>query len=380
MVKFKKWIVPLVILSMAEVLAGITLRINVDLLVSYPVLLILTPGLMDLRGNVYGAIGYRLAKALHLGLTSPRIFTKFNLMNTLVGYVISVAATVLLCLMGLCFSFAIGLKAPDAVSLLFIALVSTLLVFVTLTPITTLAIIYLFKHGRDPSSFVATLVTGIGDFLTPATFLAMSYLHEAYTVSSKALFSLIVVLASLGLAAYIARTGEKKNLVENFSSSIIGSAGSSIGGLFLAMAVYIVSENPEIVGILPAFNAVIGAAMGYLGNKLNIDLHIGADKPARSFYTESATGFLATYTSIIGSLVLVIAPFTTEFARLLRVVSAVSTACLAVYLISSTITYFLTIFTFRNGWDPDNVVFPVMTTFVDLTGPVALSTIGRFLL
>ncbi|MEM2343691.1 MAG: hypothetical protein QW659_06370, partial [Sulfolobales archaeon] len=71
-------LISLIVLALIEVFAGLLLRFNVDLLVTYPVLLILIPGLMDLRGDVYGAIGYRFTKGLHLGLTQPRLLTRFN--------------------------------------------------------------------------------------------------------------------------------------------------------------------------------------------------------------------------------------------------------------------------------------------------------------
>jgi len=99
-----KWLVPLVSLGLAEILAGITLRFNVDLLVVYPVLLIITPGLMDLRGDVYGAMGYRLTKALHLGLAQPKYWSRENLVNLATGYVVSIIATSILALIGLVLS------------------------------------------------------------------------------------------------------------------------------------------------------------------------------------------------------------------------------------------------------------------------------------
>lgn len=378
--KLKKWLSPLVTLAIAEVLAGLTLRLNVDLLVSFPVLLILTPGLMDLRGNVYGAIGYRLTKALHLGLTPPNFRSRFNLVNVLVGYVVSTIATIILCLIGVFLSLLTSLRAPDFVSLLFISLISTLVVYLILTPIVTLFIIIIFRHGYDPSSFVATIVTGIGDYATPAVLLLVAYIYDGFSYTLR--FSTIMVLTTLTLLFMVLLIREKqtRDLLENLASSVVASTGSSLGGFVLALSTIFISENPEVLGVLPAFNAVIGAAMGHLGNELNIDLHIGAETPEKSYRNEAIVGFIATYSSIIIALALSTIPLATSYLKVAVVAGVISVSCTMVYLLSTFVTYMLTMVTFKHGWDPDNVVFPIMTTFVDLMGPTILSLIGSFAL
>lgn len=343
-----------------------------DLFIAYPVVLIIIPGLMDLRGDVYGAIGYRLTKGLHLGLTQPKLLTKYNLVNIATGYVNSIVVTFFLCLMGIILSLAIKLSTPDLVSLLFIASFSTLTVFAALTPAITAAIVYLFKRGHDPSPFVAIIVTGIGDVLTPAVLITMAYLHNALPSLLKTLFVIAASVLAATLFAHVVRINEGRDLLENLLSSIIGSSGSSLGGFFLTTAIRFVSENPEVIGVLPAFNAVIGAAMGYLSNSFNIDLHIGVEKPERAFYRKSLVGSIATYTSILIALIATSTSSLLTPLKFLRIALGVTMSCLALYFISAFITYLLTTISFRHGWDPDNIVFPIMTTFVDLMGPVVL--------
>ncbi|MEM4757102.1 MAG: magnesium transporter [Desulfurococcaceae archaeon] len=369
----KEWLIPLITLAMAEALAGLSLKLNIDLLIQYPVLLVLIPGLMDLRGNVYGAVGYRLVKGLHLGLTKPSLFTRFNLINVLTGYVISVIATLFLCLIGTALSHVAGLGAPSPISLLFIASMSTLIVFAILTPFTVLSIIHLYRNGHDPSPFVATIVTGIGDVLTPIALITIAYLHEAFNDMVKALFIIVFISATIISSIYIVRAREHRNLLENLVSSVIASSGSSFGGFFLATMTYVVGENPEVIGVLPAFNAVIGAAMGYLSNSLNIDLHLGVENPRSAFYGKTLVGLAATYASIILALVLTSPSSLLLVFRFIGIITCITISCIAIYSISVVITYLLTTMSFNHGWDPDNLVFPLMTTFVDLTGPIALS-------
>ncbi|MEM4488204.1 MAG: magnesium transporter [Desulfurococcaceae archaeon] len=377
----KRWLTPLLTLTLVEVMVGVTLSVNVNLFVLLPALLILIPGLMDLRGDVYGAIGYRLNKALHLGLAEPRLLTRYNLVNALIGYSISIFTTAFLSAIGMVLSMLVGLNAPEILSLLFIALSSTLAVYIVLVPIVNIIIVNLFRRGHDPSSFVATIVTGIGDFLTPAVLIVVAYLHEALPVAIKLLFLLVVILSLICATVYIVHVKQEKDLLENLVASVTGSTGSSLGGFFLATVVYFISENPEILGVLPAFNAVIGASMGYLGSKLNLILHLKGEKPVKTFYRESVAGFIATYISILLALILVSIPSSIfSLGRILRIMWSVTIAFAAIYSVSATITYFLAILSFHHGWDPDNLVFPIMTTLVDLTGPIALSIISSLIL
>lgn len=356
------------------------LKENVELLVLFPVLLILAPGLMDLRGNVYGAIGYRLVKALHLGFTEPRIATRFNLFNVLTGYVVSIIATLFLVFIGLLLSILLGLGTPEAVSLLFIALQSTVVVYIVLTPVVISTITFLFKRGRDPSPFVATIVTGIGDFLTPATMILVAYLHESIPYLLKLVLITAYIVISIISLHYIYRNKQQRDLFENLVSSVVASTGSSMGGLALALASSFISRNPEILGVVPAFNAVIGAAMGHLGSSLNLDLHLGEEVPWLKYRGELLKGLTASYVSVTLALSLSIAPTPPGAWKSISLYATLTLSSLSVYTLSSIVTYMLTKATFKHGWDPDNVVFPVMTTFVDLMGPITLSTIGALLL
>lgn len=343
-------------------------------------MLILIPGLMDLRGDVYGAIGYRFTKGLHLGLTQPKLITRFNLLNVMTGYVVSITVTLFLCLMGLGLSSVGRFETPDITSLLFIATSSTLVVFAALTPVALTAIAYLFKRGRDPSPFVATIVTGVGDVLTPTALITIAYLHELLSSSVKGLVVVVASCLATLLLTYMVYVREWKDLTENLTSSVIGSSGSSLGGYFLAIMVSFIGENPEVLGVLPAFNAVVGAAMGYLSNSLNIDLHMGLEGSKRTFYRRSLTGSVATCVAVLLALMALSMSPPYIPLRLLRVTLSVTLSCLTLYAISTIITYLLTTISFHHGWDPDNLVFPVMTTFVDLMGPIVLLLISSQLL
>jgi len=365
--RFVGSLIPLLALAVGEVIAGLTLRFNIELLLVYPVLMIVIPGLMDLRGDVYGAIGYRLTTALHIGAAEPRLFTRFNIINTLTGYTVSLITSLELCFMGLVLSYMLNLGSMDPVSLVFIVTTSTIIVFLVLNPIVLASVIMLFKKGVDPSGFVAVVVTGVGDALTPLTLILVSLMHQVISFIVKLLF-VLGVLASLAISyLYLARIHEDKPVKENAVSSIIASSGSSLGGFFAAISIEgLLSRVPEVLGVLPAFNALIGASMGRLGNMLNIELHVKGSANTRRYRRESLLEAIATFISILAAYTVILA---TSGPGMFTVSTlSITISFILVYSLSAVTTFYLTTISFKHGWDPDNVVFPLMTTFADFTG------------
>lgn len=365
-------------LGVGEVLAGLSLQTSVEILTLYPVFLMLIPGLMDLRGDVYGAFGYRLTTALHIGETEPRILSKYNLYNVLISYSVTIIASIIIALLAYIISASLGLSSPDLLTLLFISLASSTIIYLILTPVTTFSIILLFKTGKDPTDFVATIVTGVGDALTPFTFITVSSLFQALSPSSEA-----IIVASLSSVAIVSvlivwRTGGLRTLLENTASSVAASFGSSLGGLSLATRTAILARLPLILGSLPAFNALIGAGMGVLGNSLNVKLHLGVENSLHKYVDDSKTIAIATFVAVLVSMLIVSGLTLTSIQSVGISVLIIGLSFPVLFLISSLLTFYLTQVSFKMGWNPDNLVFPLMTTFVDLNGPLIVSSVASF--
>jgi len=365
-------------LGVGEVLAGLSLQTSVEILTLYPVFLMLIPGLMDLRGDVYGAFGYRLTTALHIGETEPRILSKYNLYNVLISYSVTIIASIIIALLAYIISASLGLSSPDLLTLLFISLASSTIVYLVLTPVTTFSIILLFKTGRDPTDFVATIVTGVGDALTPFTFITVSSLFQALSPSSEAI--IVALLSSVAIVSVLIvwRAGGLRTLLENTASSVAASFGSSLGGLSLATRTAILARLPLILGSLPAFNALIGAAMGVLGNSLNVKLHLGVENSLREYVDDSKTIAIATFVAVLVSMLIVSGLTLTSIQSVGISVLIIGLSFPVLFLISSLLTFYLTQVSFKMGWNPDNLVFPLMTTFVDLNGPLIVSSVAGF--
>lgn len=85
---------------------------------------------------------------------------------------------------------------------------------------------------------------------------------------------------------------------------------------------------------------------------------------------------MTTFTAIILSIIVVSALTSTPVGEVVLSALILAVAYPLIFTLASLLTYYLTKTSFTKGWSPDNIVFPLMTTFVDLTGPIVISSIA----
>ncbi|WP_435098951.1 magnesium transporter [Halarchaeum sp. P4] len=129
-----------------------------------PGLLVCVPAILATRGNVYGALGARLATGLHQGLIQPAFEADDRLLNAAAaamanGLIASVAAAF--------FTFvalvALGRTVASLGTLAAIAFVAGLLSGLVLTVAVVVVVFVGFRRGYNPDALVGPLVTTIGD-------------------------------------------------------------------------------------------------------------------------------------------------------------------------------------------------------------------------
>ncbi len=145
--------------------AGLVLEEIIESVARFPGLLVMVPVFLATRGNVYGALGGRIASGLHQGLIEPRFEYNERLVNAVLASFIN----------GIGISIVIGVitwlgltllpgweAAPwyELVGIMLIAgvLTSVVLIFGLLTLIFTG-----YKFGYDPDNLVGPIVTTLGD-------------------------------------------------------------------------------------------------------------------------------------------------------------------------------------------------------------------------
>ena len=156
---------PVLFISLAGGLfAGLVLEQLLEQTARFPGLLVMVPVFLATRGNVYGALGGRIASGLHQGLLRPRFERNDRLIHAVVAsfingigisIVIAALTWVVLLLMG--WSVA-ALSELVAIMLIAGALTSVVMI------VGLLLLIFLgYNHGYDPDNLVGPIVTTVGD-------------------------------------------------------------------------------------------------------------------------------------------------------------------------------------------------------------------------
>lgn len=153
----------LVVALLGGLFAGLVLERILESVARFPGLLVMVPVFLATRGNVYGALGGRIASGLHQGLIDPRFELNERLVNAVVasfvnGIGVSIAIGVLTWLALL----ALGWEVAALYELVGIMLIAGALTSVVL--IFGLLLLFAgYEYGYDPDNLVGPIVTTLGD-------------------------------------------------------------------------------------------------------------------------------------------------------------------------------------------------------------------------
>ncbi len=130
-------------------------------------LIVMIPPLLDLRGNINGALASRLGTALHTGVIKPKISMSDELrVNVTSSLILSFLASATIGIMSFGISLIIGSNPIGILPLLAIAIVSGFVSGLVLAPLTVVVAIASYNRGWDPDNVTAPIMATVGDFVT----------------------------------------------------------------------------------------------------------------------------------------------------------------------------------------------------------------------
>ncbi len=155
----------LMVALLGGLFAGLVLEEILESVARFPGLLVMVPVFLATRGNVYGALGGRIASGLHQGLLEPRFEYNERLVNAVLASFIN----------GIGISVAIGFITWAGLTILpgweaaaLVELVGIMFIAGFLTSFVMIAGLLLlifagYKIGYDPDNLVGPIVTTLGD-------------------------------------------------------------------------------------------------------------------------------------------------------------------------------------------------------------------------
>jgi mgtE-like transporter len=158
----------LLLCAIIEIFAGNVLeRMKEQLAVTLPGLILAIPPLLDLRGNINGALASRLGTALNTGVIEPKLSMSAELkVNIISSMILSFLASATIGLLAVGVGTLFGITSINVLGIVTIAIIAGVVSGIILAAITVVVAIFAYVRGWDPDNVTAPLMATIGDFLT----------------------------------------------------------------------------------------------------------------------------------------------------------------------------------------------------------------------
>lgn len=156
----------LLICTFIELGAGFTLQGMEERFALIPGLAIMALPLLDLRGNINGALASRLGTALHSGIIRPRLKLTAELKaNLAASLILSFIASATIGGLSWLAGAMMGLTV-NILQLMTVAVIAGFISGLVLALLTVLVAVFTYLRGWDPDNITSPAMASIGDFLT----------------------------------------------------------------------------------------------------------------------------------------------------------------------------------------------------------------------
>ncbi len=375
-------LVALAIGVVAASAGGLVLASAEGILTELPGLLLLVPGAIALRGNVFGAVGSRLGTAVHTGTfrlsARPDGVVGQNMLGAAaLSLVLSAALGVMARGTAVVFGIAPTMSLADFVV---ISTVGGLLASMVVGVVTVALAAGSVRFGWDLDNVMAPLVSTLGDLATvPALVVAALLADRAGLTDALGLVAGVLAAAAL-VVAWRSPLDAVRRIVRQ-SVPVLAVAGvlDLVAGVTIEKRLDDLLAAEAVLVLLPAFLSTAGALGGILSSRLSTHFHLGLDDatplPSRSSLREArSVGLVAVPVFVLCAVLAQWASVATGQSTpglgdlLLVVLLAGAVATLLVVVVA----YYTTMGAFRYGLDPDTSGIPMVLSVLDLVGAFTL--------
>jgi len=371
--------------------AGIFLGKMTFFLTAFPGLLVLIPGAIGMRGNIFGALGSRLSTNLHIGLLSPELKrSKILSENIFSSLILTLILSMFLAFIakGICIIF--GFESISLVDFTLISIIAGLISSIIMLPLTMFISLKSFERGWDPDNISTPIIATFGDLFTlPAIILAtMIVSFLAYPIIKYIFFVILVLIALLSVYYGMKSSKEMKKIIKQSTPVLLlcSFLGVTAGG-FLNSSIETLLKNPSLLTLVPLFSGGGGNLVSILGARLSSALHSGLISPVLRPEKVTVRNFL-----IIVLLAIILFPTIGFLAELsskilhipgltfLSVIGISTIAGMILIGIMLLVVFFISTISYNRGLDPDNIVIPISTSTTDSLSSLILVSVSILVL
>ncbi len=388
----KESFIALLICALGDLFAGIILGNMTFFLETFPGLLVIIPGAIGMRGNIFGSFASRLSTNLHIGMISPKFeFSEQLNDNIISSFVLTLLLSMFLAIIAKLFCILFHYESISTIDLILISVIAGVISNLIMLPITMLISFKSFNHGWDPDNVTTPIIAAVGDLFTLPAIIAsiyiLTYLNN-YLLIKEIIFIIIVILIIMALIYTIKRGEESKKIIYQSAPVLLVCSllGVSAGGI-LNSSVETLLTNPSLLTLLPLFSGVSGSLISILSARLSSGLHYGLIEPVNRPTGESIHNFLICYilAVVMYPLIGFIAEDSTDILGLTGVgfVNIISISTISGFMLLTLmifVVYFISITSYNRDLDPDNIVIPISTSVTDAISSLTLIAVSLLIL
>lgn len=373
--------VALFLSSGGDLLAGLALGFMTSSLTRLPGLFVLIPAAIGMRGNIFGALGSRLGTGIHAGLYEPsKERAGFLSQNARGSVVLTLSTSLFLGVAARVVSVAFGLDSISVWDFVAISILGGVLGSIVVGASAVGISVLSYRRSWDLDSVSAPLVTAIGDIATLPALWAASYVTEI----PHATFMISLIAGAVCVWATIRGVLSDLPLVRRIVRESLPIL--FVAGVVDIMAGIVVEERiesfiafPALFILIPPFLEDTNALSGILSSRLSSKLHLGLIRPKA--WPEALAWLDISINFIFAFCVFLMVGVSAQLVSLAvgkaspgwgLMVAISLTAGLMATAISSMVSYYTAVATYRLGADPDNYGIPVSSSVMDLAGTICL--------
>lgn len=385
-------LISLLICAFGCLFTGIILGNMEFYLETFPGLMVIIPGAIGMRGNIFGSFGSRLSTHLHIGTLSPE-FKRSDILteNITSSIILTMVLSVLLGIIAKAVCIIFNFPSISLFDFVLISFIAGLISSIVMLPITMFISLKSFENGWDPDNITTPLIAAFGDFFTLPAIVAAIHIVEFVSIVpivEKILFALVIISTLLALGAGYTSDKEIRNIVRQstpvlFVCSILGTlAGGILNGSITTLL-----KSQTLLTLVPLFSGESGGLVSVLSARLSSGLHSGLIeaelKPGKvtlenfsivlflSLIMFPVIGFLAeASTTVLGN----------AGVNYLNAILISLIAGMIVVGVMLLIVFYISTISYRKGLDPDNIVIPLSTSLTDSISTLVLVVVSLIIL
>lgn len=379
----REGLIALIICAIGDLFAGIILGNMVFFLETLPGLLIIIPGAIGLRGNIFGSLSSRLNTNLHIGILSPEFKQSKTLNeNIFASIILTLVLSLLLPIIAKIICIVFNFDSIGLVDFCLISIFSGIISIFIMLPTTMFISLKSFENGWDPDNITTPLVTALGDLFTlPSLILAILIVFFLdNNILKIIILSVLVLITISGFIYSIFLKGEIRKIISQSTPILILSSCIGIfAGGFLNNSIESLFKNPTVLALIPLFSGVNGSMLSILSARLSSGLHSGLVEPILRPEKYTLYNFAAMF--IFGIIIFPFIAILSEFSLSLAGLPSIGILNnLLIIIISGFIVisimvlviFYVSSISYRRGLDPDNIVIPISTSLTDFISNVVL--------